>query len=140
MNHTNLLEICVVQIIAAPPVESDSACCETKAIAASQCRKREQAASAASKAGSRSGFPRELCGHDYCGHEPALPAFSTDAHPPRMRLCCLVFQKYNLSISVAICRGKALESRKWKNNQKAPEDVTDWKCENRALTSNPRRC
>ena len=26
-------------------------------------------------------FPRELCGHDYCGREPALPAFSTGAHP-----------------------------------------------------------
>ena len=23
----------------------------------------------------------ELCGHDYCGGGPALPAFSTDAHP-----------------------------------------------------------
>ena len=26
------------------------------------------------------GFEK-LCGRDYCGREPALPAFSTDAHP-----------------------------------------------------------
>ena len=37
------------------------------------------------------GKPASCAGCDYCGREPALPAFSTDAHPPRMRLCCLVF-------------------------------------------------
>ena len=26
-------------------------------------------------------FGSELCGHDSCDHEPALPAFSTDAPP-----------------------------------------------------------
>ena len=37
-------------------------------------------------------------------------------------------------------RGKARQSKVEKHNQKAPEDVTDWKCESRAFTSNPRRC
>ena len=36
---------------------------------------------AASPPGRRSEFRREPCGHDYCGREPALPAFSTGAHP-----------------------------------------------------------
>ena len=36
---------------------------------------------AASAPGRRSEFRREPCGHDYCGREPALPAFSTGAHP-----------------------------------------------------------
>ena len=39
------------------------------------------------------GKPASCAGCDYCGREPALPAFSTDAHPPRMRLCCLVFMR-----------------------------------------------
>ena len=37
-------------------------------------------------------------------------------------------------------RGKRSRVKSGKHNQKAPEDVTDWKCENRAFTSNPRRC
>ena len=36
--------------------------------------------------------------------------------------------------------GKRSRVKSGKHNQKAPEDVTDWKCENRAFTSNPRRC
>ena len=41
-------------------------------------------------------FPRELCGHDYCGREPALPAFSTGAHPLKCAgavSCFLVFEQ-----------------------------------------------
>ena len=36
------------------------------------------------------GKPASCAGCDYCGREPALPAFSTDAPPRKMGLCCLV--------------------------------------------------
>ena len=35
-------------------------------------------------------FAGELCSHDSCGHEPALPAISTDVLPLKC-VCCLVF-------------------------------------------------
>ena len=37
-------------------------------------------------------------GCELCGREPALPAFSTEAHPIKKRLCCAVFNDFQTQI------------------------------------------
>ena len=57
-----------------------------------------------------SGF-EELCTRASCGREPALLAFSTDAHPRKMRLCCLVFDPVETNLG----------NRSYKVEKKAPK-------------------